>query len=285
MDKDQNFNGILIVNKDTGFTSRDVVNKVSKILKTRKVGHTGTLDPLAKGVLVLTIGKYTKLSNYLTSKYKTYIAEFDIGYETDTLDSTGLVVYKDDKVCDISKLEICIKSFVGTYLQEVPKYSAVKVNGKRLYDYARNDIEVDLPSREVDVKKMQILFNDGRHVKFECTVSKGTYIRSLIRDIGRKMGSYATMTDLTRTKQGEFCIEDSYSIEDIKNNKYKFLDDSVIFPDMEEVEVQDNLLKLISNGCKLNLDFKSQYVKFLNEGKAVAIYIKENEFYKMFIKF
>ena len=144
---------------------------------------------------------------------------------------------------------------------------------------------MDLPSREVDVKKMQILFNDGRHVKFECTVSKGTYIRSLIRDIGRKMGSYATMTDLTRTKQGEFCIEDSYSIEDIKNNKYKFLDDSVIFPDMEEVEVQDNLLKLISNGCKLNLDFKSQYVKFLNEGKAVAIYIKENEFYKMFIKF
>ena len=145
-------NEIILVNKPKGITSRDVVNKISKILNTKKVGHNGTLDPLATGVLVITTNKYTKLNNLLSSREKEYIAEVKIGIETDTLDITGNIIEKKEEHLDINKLKTTLKKYKKTYMQEVPKYSAVKVNGKKLYEYAREGIEVTLPKKEVTIK-------------------------------------------------------------------------------------------------------------------------------------
>ena len=202
-------NGILIVNKSDGFTSRDVVNKLSKVFNTKKIGHTGTLDPIAKGVLVVVLGKYTKLCEDLTQTYKEYIATFKLGILTDTLDITGNVI--DEKSCNVSEEEIrnVISNYKCVYNQEVPIYSSVKINGRKLYEYARNGEEVALPKREVDIKSIEVLEINKDIIKIKCLVSKGTYIRSLIRDIGESLNTHATMTDLIRTKQGIFDIKDS----------------------------------------------------------------------------
>ena len=199
-------NGIIIVNKEKDYTSRDIVNIISKVLGTKKVGHTGTLDPLATGVLVVTIGKCTKLTDYLTSSYKEYIAEFELGYLTDTLDNTGNILKKSEH--KVSKEEIIkvTNSFKKKYNQQVPLYSAVKINGKKLYEYARNNIDIALPSRIVDIKEIEVLNIEEQKITIKCLVSKGTYIRSLIRDIGNELNTYATMTSLIRTKQGIFDI-------------------------------------------------------------------------------
>ena len=152
-------NGIIIVNKEKDYTSRDVVNIISKTLGTKKVGHTGTLDPLATGVLVVTIGKCTKLTDYLTSTYKEYIADFELGYLTDTLDNTGVILKTSNIKPSKEEIIKTINNFKKEYNQQVPIYSAVKINGKKLYDYARNNIEVELPSRLVDIKEIEILNN------------------------------------------------------------------------------------------------------------------------------
>lgn len=268
-------NGIIVVNKENGYTSRDVVNIISKIMRTKKVGHTGTLDPIAEGVLVVCVGKCTKLCDYFTSKYKEYIAEFKLGYETDTLDYTGNVINTSDK--NVSKDDIInvINNFIGEYNQEVPLYSAVKINGKKLYEYARNNIKVDLPSRIVNIKNIEILeINDV--IKIKCLVSKGTYIRSLIRDIGYKLGTYATMTKLVRTKQGDFNIENSYSLEDIKNNNYKLYSLEEIFKEYPRIELNSDEYKKVSNGVVLDNIYNSPYVLFYYNNKLISLY-KEYE--------
>ena len=277
-------NGILVVNKEKGYTSRDVVNIVSKILKTKKVGHTGTLDPIAEGVLVLTIGKCTKLCDYLTSNYKEYIASFELGYETDTLDNTGETIKTSDKKVDKDEILKVIESFAGIYMQEVPKYSAVKVSGKKLYEYARDNEEVILPSREVNVKYIEVL-NIGATIKIKCMVSKGTYIRSLIRDIGLKLGTYATMTELLRTKQGIFNIENSFKLDDIKNGDYELINVEDVFKEYKKVELDIEEYKKVSNGCVLNKKFDSEYVLFYYENKLISIYKLTDEKYKPFIMF
>ena len=220
-------NGIILINKEKNITSRDVVNKVSKILGIKKIGHTGTLDPIATGVLVLCIGKYTKLVDMITSYEKEYYASVILGIETDTLDITGNVLFSDNKVIKKDKIEKVLNSFIGKYMQKVPKYSAVKINGKKLYEYARENIDITLPKREVEIKSIKIdnyeIKNNKVHFSFYVTVSKGTYIRSLIRDIAHKLNTYGTMENLVRTKQGIFDIKNSFSIEDIENNNYKLL--------------------------------------------------------------
>lgn len=268
-------NGIIVVNKENGYTSRDVVNIISKIMRTKKVGHTGTLDPIAEGVLVVCVGKCTKLCDYFTSSYKEYIVEFKLGYETDTLDYTGKITNTSDK--NVSKDDIInvINSFIGEYNQEVPLYSAVKINGKKLYEYARNNIKVDLPSRIVNIKNIEILeINDV--IKIKCFVSKGTYIRSLIRDIGYKLGTYATMTKLVRTKQGDFNIENSYSLEDIKNNNYKLYSLEEIFKEYPRIELNSDEYKKVSNGVILDNIYNSPYVLFYYDNKLISLY-KEYE--------
>ena len=264
-------NGIILVNKPKDLTSRDVVNKVSKILKTKKIGHNGTLDPLATGVLVLCVGKATKLNQELTSKYKEYIAEVTLGIETDTLDITGKILQEDQSKVSQLQLEKTLAKFKTTYMQEVPAYSAVKVNGKKLYEYARNGEQVTLPKKEVTIKEIELLSFEEKKFTFKCLVSKGTYIRSLIRDILKELKVIGCMSNLIRTKQGKFNIEDAYSIDEIENNRYSII--SIKDALSAEAEVVDDEMKFkIINGQKLDL-VRTKDILFLDkEGNALALY-------------
>ena len=262
-------NGILVINKPKDYTSRDIVNIVSKYLKTKKVGHTGTLDPIAEGVLVLCIGTSLKLVELLTNNDKEYIAKVKLGIETDTLDITGNIT-NTKKVNNIKKEDInkVLNNFIGKIKQEVPKYSAIKVNGKKLYEYARNNIDVKLPIKEVEIYKLELIsdiINNEFYIK--CKVSKGTYIRSLIRDIGKSLNTYATMTELKRTKQGIFNIDNSYTLEDIKNNNYKLLNPIDVI-NIPTITVEDKMVNKIKNGQVLK--------KFFNHDKAFILDNKNN---------
>lgn len=273
--------GILVVNKEKGYTSRDVVNRVSKILGTKKVGHTGTLDPLATGVLVLCIGKALKVVELLMDHEKEYIAKFKLGIDTDTLDITGKVLNTCDKKVTKEDLLNALNKFQGLIKQEVPKYSAVKVNGKKLYEYARNNIDVKLPIKEVNIYKLELLdYNeDNMEVTISCNVSKGTYIRSLIRDIGSSLGTYATMTELNRTKLGIYDINNSYLLSDIEKGKYKLLDIKDIYPEDKKIIINDdNLLKRIKNGMVLDKFYDGKDKMILDKNKnLIAIYTECND--------
>ena len=262
--------GILVINKEKGYTSRDVVNKVSKILGTKKVGHTGTLDPLATGVLVLCIGKALKVVELLMDHDKEYIAKFKLGIDTDTLDITGKVLNTCDKKVTKEDLVKVLNNFQGLIKQEVPKYSAIKVNGKKLYEYARNNIEVKLPIKEVNIYKLELLdYNeDNMEVTIACRVSKGTYIRSLIRDIGNSLDTYATMTELERTKLGIYDINNSYTLSNIEKGNYKLLNIKDIYPENQKMIIDDeNLLKKIKNGMVLDKFYDGKDKMILDKNK------------------
>lgn len=269
-------NEIIIVNKPKELTSRDVVNKVSKILNTKKVGHNGTLDPLATGVLVICTNRYTKLNNLLTSKDKEYIAEVKIGIETDTLDITGNIIREKKETLDINKLKDTLKKYQKTYMQEVPKYSAVKINGKKLYEYAREGLEVVLPKKEVTIKNTELISYKKDSFIFKTTVSKGTYIRSLIRDILKEMNIIGAMENLTRTKQGIFKIEDSNNIEDIEKGKYKSLKIKDIL-NIPIITADDSLKFKIKNGVKLKGKYPEKVLFIDKEGNELAIYKKDKD--------
>lgn len=282
-------NGILLVKKEKGPTSRDIVNKVCKILNTKKVGHTGTLDPLATGLLVLCIGSSLKLVELLTNHDKEYIAKIRLGIETDTLDITGKII-NENKFSKISteKLQEVLNSFVGKIKQQVPKYSAIKVNGKKLYEYARNNQPVELPIREIEIYNIEIIspLKDNEFT-IKCHVSKGTYIRSLVRDIGYKLNTFATLIELNRTKLGNFSLEESYSIEDIEKGNFQLLSPLDIFP-FPQIIVDKEMEKKIRNGQIISKFFKGEKAFILNEqGKLLAIYKtidkKLVKPYKMFI--
>jgi len=273
-------NGILLINKPKDVTSRDVVNLVSKKLNIKKVGHNGTLDPLATGVLVLCIGKATKLNEMLSAEYKEYIAEVTLGIKTDTLDITGNVLEK--RKCNIKKenLEKVLQSFQKTYMQEVPIYSAVKVNGKKLYEYARTGKEVILPKKEVTIKEIELLDFSEDKFTFRCYASKGTYIRSLIRDILNELNIIGTMSNLIRTKQGKFKIDDTYTIDEIENNRYSIISIKDAL-DIKNVTARDELKYKIINGQKLK-KIADENILFLDEnGNNLAIYESKENFMKV----
>ena len=219
--------GIIVVNKPKGITSFDVIRKLKKILKTKKIGHTGTLDPLATGVMLMCVGKATKLASDLEAKAKIYIANFDIGYATDTYDIEGKKIVEN--IIDVSKedLEQSIKKFIGNIKQVPPMYSAIKIDGNKLYHLARKGIEVERPERDITIEYINLLDFKDNKAKIETKVSKGCYIRSLIFDIGQDLGTYATMTALQRKQVGDYSLENSYSLEQIEemvlNNDFKFL--------------------------------------------------------------
>ena len=284
-------NGILVVNKDLGYTSRDVVNIVSKVLNTKKVGHTGTLDPMATGVLVLCVGNALKLCEMLTEHDKEYIAEITLGIETDTLDMDGKVISTTTVDIDKSKIIDVVNSFKGSYMQEVPKYSSVKVNGKKLYEYARNNIDVKLPSKLVNIYDIEIIddinYVDGLiKFKIKTSVSKGTYIRSLVRDIGSKLGVPSVMSSLIRTKLGEFNLDETYSVDDIKNGNFKLIPILEIFPNIRRIVVDNNMAFKIKNGVILEPFFEGDKAFILdNTDNLIAIYEnKDNKakVYRMF---
>jgi tRNA pseudouridine55 synthase len=285
MENISNINGVLVVNKPSGMTSRDVVNKLSKILGTKKIGHTGTLDPMAEGVLVCTIGKCTKLSLFLTSENKSYKAEMILGYETDTLDTTGTTLLTSSKSVSNEDITKTIKSFIGTYIEEVPIYSAVKVNGKKLYEYARNNIEVTLPKKEVQINDINSIEINYPKVTFICNVSKGTYIRSLIRDIGRSLNTYASMSALERTSQGKYTLDDAYTLEDIEKGEYHILSIEEVLSDVPSIETDEILYKKVSNGVELELSNKDEYILFKSNGELTALYKKDKNKFRMYVKF
>ncbi len=281
--------GLLVVNKPKDVTSRDVVNEVSKIFKTKKIGHTGTLDPIATGVLVLTINKATKLSEIITSEEKVYQAEVILGIRTDTLDITGNILEERDTYYKKEDIINVLDSFIGTYNQEVPIYSAVKINGKKLYEYARNNEEVTLPKRMVTIKKIkldELNYIDNKTVfKFTCKVSKGTYIRSLINDIASKLNTIGTMKNLKRIEQGNFNINESYTLEDIKNNNYKIISIKEALKDYFTVKVDDKLKFKVMNGQILDNIYNQDYVLFIDDD-VIGLYKREENRlkpYKMFI--
>jgi len=272
--------GIIVINKPKDLTSRDVVNIISKNLNIKKVGHNGTLDPLATGVLVICFGKYTKLNDLLTSHEKEYIAEVTLGLETDTLDITGKILNKNTP--HITKEEIikALKNFEKTYNQEVPKYSAVKVSGKKLYEYAREGKEVILPKKEVTIYQNELLSFTENKFTFKTKVSKGTYIRSLIRDILASLNETGTMSNLKRTKQGIFKLEDSYTLDDIKQGNFKVLKVKDIL-NIPKIIAEGNLKKQIINGAKIKGTYPNEVLFLDKEGNELAIYEKNDEHLKL----
>lgn len=273
--------GIIVINKEENMTSRDVVNVISKKLDTKKVGHTGTLDPMAKGVLVIAVNKALRIVEDLTSLNKEYIAEVTLGIDTDTLDITGNIIKKETprKISNNEVVQV-LNSFLGTYIMEVPKYSAIKVNGRKLYEYARNNEEVKLPIKEVYINNIELVnelkyFDSYATFSFKCNVSKGTYIRSLVRDICKKLDVSGTMSDLIRTKQGKFCIENSIKLSEVDENiKLITIKEAL---DLPMIEIDENLYKKVSNGCKLNNIYDYEKFCFIYKNNVVAIYIIDNE--------
>ncbi len=272
---------VLYINKPKGVTSFDVVNRISKLFGIKRVGHTGTLDPLATGVLIVTVGTACKVVELLTSHDKEYIATVDLGYSTDTLDIEGKVLEKKEVPKNLN-IEEVLKSFKKTYLQEVPIYSAVKVNGKKLYEYARGNIEVELPKKSVTIKEIELIEKNNNSFKFRCLVTKGCYIRSLIKDIGTSLNTLATMTDLIRTKQGNITIDET---DDIKSN---YTLHSIIDSLNYDKIVVDNLLeKKIKNGMPLENTFNvKDKVIFINKSnKLLGIYEKDGNNLKVWKNF
>ena len=266
--------GIIVVNKPKGITSFDVIRKLKKILKTKKIGHTGTLDPLATGVMLVCVGKATKLASDLEAKDKVYIADFDIGYATDTYDIEGKKIAEN--IIEVSKenLEQSIKKFIGNIKQVPPMYSAIKIDGNKLYHLARKGIEVERPERDVTIEYINLLDFKDNKAKIETKVSKGCYIRSLIYDIGQDLGTYATMTALQRKQVGDYSLENSYSLEQIEemvlNNDFKFLKtiEEIFSYDKYSLQTEKELT-LYKNGntvkIKENLENKKYRIYFQDE--------------------
>ena len=282
-------NGILLVNKPIDYTSRDVVNKLTKILKTKKIGHTGTLDPIATGVLVVCVGNTTKLCEILTSEYKEYIATIKLGIKTDTLDTTGTIIEEKDYNVTEEQIKEVLNSFLGDSIQTTPIYSAVKVNGKKLYEYARAGEQVELPKRNINITNIELISYKDDEIKFKTTVSKGTYIRALIDDICIKLNTVGSMSSLIRTKQGDFNIEETFTLEDIENGKYELISIEKALSNIETITIDEELYNKVKNGSIIPKTFNNDYANLLYNNKIVALYKtydKDNTLakpFKMFI--
>lgn len=251
--------GILNINKEVGISSSKCVSLVKKALDTRKVGHTGTLDLEAGGVLPIVIGKATRVSDFLMDEDKEYITEAIFGKRTDTLDYDGKVVDTSDKTFTREDLEEAIKDFTGKITQIPPMYSALKVNGQKLYDLARKGIEVERKKRQVNIYSFEIIDFDFPKATFKITCSKGTYIRTLVDDLGEKLGSFAYVNSLTRSKVGDFYIEDAIDSKDLLDmnleevlEKLEPVDYALkSYPD---IVLDKSYLKQATNGMTMHVD-------------------------------
>lgn len=275
---------IYVIDKPKGLTSRDVVNQMGKILGTKHLGHTGTLDPLATGVLVIAVGRATKIIDLLTSTEKEYLAEVKMGLLTDTLDITGNVL-EQVEVPSVSfmELEKTLQSFVGKYEQEVPLYSAVRVQGKRLYEYARENQKVVLPKREVEISKITLLNLQQDTFSFSVRVSKGTYIRSLIRDIGVKLQIPMSMQNLRRLHQGMFSIEEAIPLAQFTKQTPGYSCSEVLQRIYPRETISQELVKKVQNGAKITLPRAERYLLLYDEqDHLLALYQKEAEHYRAF---
>lgn len=276
--------GLLIVNKPKEYTSHDVVNVIRKKINTKKVGHTGTLDPNATGVLPILIGKATKVSKYLIEHNKTYIATVKLGEKTDTGDSEGQVIEtkripESLKKEDINKV---LQSFLGKQKQLPPMYSAIKVNGKKLYEYAREGKEIEVKPRDIEIYKIELLDYKNSKIKFEVECSKGTYIRTLCEDVAEKIETVGYMEELQRTKVNNFQIGnsillDNITIENAEQNIIKIED---VFKDKNTIELDRKKLELFLNGVKLTYNLPQDIYRIYNNNQFIGIGIIENKLLK-----
>ena len=261
--------GVLLVHKPAGMTSHDVVNRIRKIFHTKKVGHCGTLDPEATGVLVLCIGKATKALQFLMSETKEYQATLVLGQATDTYDASGQVV--DQKPFQgVFNVDNVLQSFVGLQEQLPPMYSAIKVNGKKLYEYARNHEKVEVQPRSIVIHRIELIDQHDQFITFRVQCSKGTYIRSLCVDIGQKLGYPAHMQKLVRLASGHFRLENCFSLEDIEQGPYHMLSLEEAFQHLEHYVVED--AQIVYHGKKIKSDIDHQVVVCNQEGQVLAVY-------------
>lgn len=272
--------GILLIDKRPGPTSRQVVNRVSYLLKTKKVGHIGTLDPFASGLLILTVNHATKTGTYLETLDKTYIAKLKLGEKTDTGDFTGEVIEKCevDKKLDLEKISAVLTSFVGKRTQIPPMYSALKREGKPLYKYAREGVILEREPREITIYSLRLLSYQDGVLEFEAKVSKGTYIRTLGEDIAHELGSVGHLSDLRRTAIGTFRVEDAFSCEDATYERV--IDIIKALSHLSHIEISKEQVVDVKNGKPQTLDSEEPLVLLIHDNKAIALYEKrENRLY------
>lgn len=278
-------NGLLIINKPKEYTSHDIVNIVRKKLNTKKVGHTGTLDPNATGVLPILIGQATKISKYLVEHKKTYIATLKLGEQRDTGDSEGNIVEQDLnlKIFDIKQIEQTLSNFLGKQQQIPPMYSAIKVKGKKLYEYARNGQEIEIKPRDIEVYNISLKnYNQKDEIEFEVECSKGTYIRTLCEDIAKKLGTIGYMKELQRTKINEFEIQNAVSLDDLDNvnPQDKLISIEKIFKDKPEIKLNERKLELFLNGVQLTYDLEDELYRVYSSNKFIGLGIVKNKLLK-----
>ena len=271
---------IVLVNKPKGITSFDVCFKMRKIFNTKRIGHTGTLDPNATGLMMVLIDKATKINQFVLSLKKEYVATVKIGIKTDSEDIDGKLIEERNEIMPNKELiEDVLKSFIGKSKQIPPMTSAIKVNGKKLYEYQRNSQEVDVKPRDIEVFDIELLDVNKDSFIFKTTVSSGTYIRTLAKDILNKMGIIGTLLDLKRTKIDNFKLEDASTIENIENGQYQELNVYDVLSMYYPIYQVDNRNDVINGkSLKLNLDYEQ--ILCVDNQEVLAIYYKDGELYR-----
>lgn len=268
--------GIIIIDKPKGYTSHDVVNVVRKNLKTTKVGHTGTLDPNATGVLPVLIGKATKISKYLIEHDKTYIAELTLGKKSSTGDIEGEII-EEKEVPNLSEEQIknTLASFLGKQMQTPPIYSSIKINGKKAYEYARNGQTVEIPAREIEIAEISLLSFEKDGIIFKVSCSKGTYIRVLCEDIAKKLGTVGLMQNLRRTRVDKFDIKDACLLENL--DKAKIISIEECFKDFPNINLDDKQTMAFLNGVKIKENQENGVYSVYNKNKYLGLGTIENK--------
>lgn len=276
--------GIIAINKPKDWTSFDVVNKIKHILKIKRVGHLGTLDPMATGVLLVTVGKATKLFDYFQNKKKTYLAKFEFGYETDTLDITGKIIKETDILPSIDDIKKSINEFIGEIEQVPPKYSAKNINGKRAYQLARNNEEFELKPKLVKIYDIKIIDYSNNILSVVISCGSGTYIRSICRDLAMKLNSYATMIELVRADVGGINLKNCVNIQELdENNILKYI---MKLDKMLDIPTFSNDLQITSkllNGQIIDTEYNDGLYKLNDSMDTIAIISVKNNRAKMSI--
>lgn len=277
-------NGIILVNKPDGWTSQDVLSKLKRHFHIDKIGHAGTLDPLATGVLVVLLGTSTKLSDYLLSDEKQYECEILIGKSSDTEDITGNIL-ETKQIEKIGNIDDILQGLIGTLEQEPPMYSSVRYNGRKLYELARDGVVVEREKRIIkikDIKRTSELNynNDGTcQFSFKTLVSKGTYIRTLCVEIGLRLGYPALMTKLKRIKSGQFLIDNCYELSDILNDKYTILSNYEAIKNKKNIVIiNEYLYNRVINGMKIRVDSNYDFIYLVYNNNLVGIYEKDDSY-------
>lgn len=250
--------GFIFVNKEVGCSSYDVIRKLKRILGMKKMGHIGTLDPLASGLMIICLGKATKFANLFDSHYKFYEMVVALGFETDTLDLAGKVVKRGRSSVTLEEIERALSKFANGYNQIPPKFSAVKYQGKRAYKLAANGKEFELGAKRVEIKDLQFKTLGSEYIHIRAAVSKGTYLRSLARDISHEIGSFGTALAISRTEIGPYSIDDSFSLDQIRemveNNYHEYVKPLDTFFTFEEVDLSEDERWKYINGVKIKRD-------------------------------